>query len=707
MKRFGLLLALFVFCAGIALYSSVVSDPLETINNKITDLFFTSKPVSPEITIIAIDDRSLDASTGLGRFKDWPRSYYAQLLRTIAPAKPAVVGFDLDFREGSTGISKLRLDQLFAGYEKYIQEGGSASQFSWAQLLGRFIPSKDEVSDALSHPDDADFQKALSENGSVVLFEQMVRLANGNFDVIVPIFSGEKVTAGFGNALSDRDGVMRRLINKMGDEVSFSYEIALRYMETKGKTLAVKATTTPERIRYVARPGSYNTISFSDVLANKFDENLIKGKIVLIGGTAPVINDNFDTPTSKTAMPGVEIHATRIQQLLENRTVTEQGFWGMMFVFLIICGGMGYLFMTQSLRLFAIVFGVGFFLYPLLAFLAYQKGYVMNVVYPQSALILTALAVLWYRNKTELREKRMIKNAFAHYVSPVIVNELVEQPQMLKLGGKRQIISVLFSDIVGFTTLSEKLTPEDTVALLNDYLSAMTDVIFQHNGTLDKYQGDAIMALFGAPLEDKLHPINAVTAALKMRAALTLLHEKWDRIPTLPFKQELINLDFRVGISTGPAVIGNVGSEKRFDYTAIGDIVNLGSRLESLNRKYGTKVMIDKGTFQTITSMQHSFLFRKLDSVRVKGKKMETDIFEVVGVAEAMAANVKGMLDHFENGRIQYIERNFLVAKQHFEDILAQFPDDGPSQIYRNRCDFYLRKPAPRDWSPVVTLDEK
>lgn len=707
MKRFGVLALLFVLCGGVALYGSLVYDPFESFNNKITDLFFTAKQISPDITIIAIDDRSLDSSAGLGRFKDWPRSYYAQVLRTIAAYKPAVVGFDLDFRDASQGVSKLRLQQMYDAYQKHLQGGGKASAFPWNDLMQRFAPQTGEVVDVTVHPDDADFQKALGENGPVVLFYQIANFGAAVAQNILPIFSGEKVSTGFGNVLGDRDGILRRVVSGEGENNSFPYEIARVYSEAQGKKLEKLTSSIPERIRYVGKPGSYNTISFADVLAKKFDQNIIEGKIVLIGSTAGVIHDDFETPMSKTSMAGVEVHANVIQQILENRTVREQGAFGLMLLLAVICGGLGFIFMTRSLTTFLVSFVAVFLLYPVIAFAAFQGGYVVNVVYPESTLLLTALAVLWYRNKTELREKRMIKNAFAHYVSPIIVNELVRVPDSLKLGGKRQTISVLFSDIVGFTTLSEKLTPEDTVALLNDYLTAMTDVIFQHQGTLDKYQGDAIMALFGAPLIDPQHPINAVTSALKMRAALSMLHEKWDRIPTLPFKQELINLDFRVGIATGPAVIGNVGSEKRFDYTAIGDIVNLGSRLESLNRKYGTKVMVDKTTFEVITALQHPFLFRKLDVVRVKGKKIETEIFEVVGVADTLPQEVRGMLDHFENGRIQYIERNFLVAKQHFDDILGQFPDDGPSQIYRNRCDFYLRKPAPRDWSPIVTLDEK
>jgi adenylate cyclase len=215
------------------------------------------------------------------------------------------------------------------------------------------------------------------------------------------------------------------------------------------------------------------------------------------------------------------------------------------------------------------------------------------------------------------------------------------------------------------------------------------------------------MALYGAPIDDPHHAVNACSTAIGMRLALVALHEKWNSIRELPMKDTLIQLDFRVGIATGSAVVGNVGSEKRFDYTAIGDMVNLGSRLESINRKYGTRIIVDNGTFTAVTENRNPFIFRKLDTVRVKGKSKETDIFEVVGFAENVSAETKAMLDDFENGRILYTQRNFMDARQYFEAALARVKDDGPSQIYRNRCNFYLRKPPGREWSAVVNLEEK
>ncbi|MBI2638259.1 adenylate/guanylate cyclase domain-containing protein [Candidatus Peregrinibacteria bacterium] len=731
-------------------------NPLQVIQWKISDLFFRGRPVSDSITIIAVDEKSLSPDAGLGRFRDWPRSYYAQILKTINAHKPAVVAFDFDFRERSRGISDFRLSQLLREYERRIANSPGAGM-NWYETLKLYesvgatastnSPTNSQESlPAQLHPSDEEFQDTLDASGPVVFFSTLLFPGSAAEESTEfpqpestqpPIFRGENVRTGYANVFRDRDGVLRRFApwalikGEATGTQSFPIAIANAYMERGepdvnsdaelGADLIpiINATdpaelqkmfsgTTPQTlINYAAKPFSYRTISFVDAKNGIFEPAAIEGKIVLIGATARSLQDFQTTPTSRNRMPGVEVIANIVQQILDMKMAREQGIVSLWFILLLMAIGGAAVLSFVSLRILGIVFGATLVGYPFLAYGMYQTGTVLNVVYPEAAWIITGLAVLWYRNKTELKAKREIKRAFSHYVSPVVVNELVRNPDALKLGGKREQISVMFSDIVGFTTLAEKLSPEDTVALLNDYLTAMTEVIFGYSGTLDKYQGDAIMALFGAPVDDPHRAVNACSAALGMRMALVTLHEKWNNIPQLPMKDELINLDFRVGIATGPAVVGNVGSEKRFDYTAIGDIVNLGSRLESINRKYGTRVIVDKGTFTAVTENHNPFIFRKLDTVRVKGKEKETEIFEVVGFTENVPAETKPMLDDFENGRILYTQRNFIEAKQYFEAALARVKDDGPSQIYRNRCNFYLRKPPGREWSAVVNLEEK
>jgi adenylate cyclase len=715
-------------------------NPLRSVQWKLTDLFFRGRGASGDITIIAIDEKSLATEAKLGRFKDWPRGYYAQLLHVIDQQKPAVVAFDLDFKDGSNGISSLRLSQLLRDYEfrNSTPSGmGSKVSFDWYRLLRKFEGEQPAVETGTStevieevtpingsdftHPDDKDFQDTINASGPVVLASSLTFGTPANDEdiegyfptpknITQPIFSGDNVTIGYVNVFRDRDGVLRRFTPnvkvKNVDTNSFPLAIVEAYQKETRSTGDINYA--PQMlINYAAKPGSYRTLSFVDVVNGRFESTSIQGKIVLIGATAKVIQDLQNTPTSGYSMAGVEVNANMVQQLLEGKNLREQGFFSTTFLCAIfaIIGVM--LFLVLSLRFVWVAFFAGLIGFPILAYGSYQAGLVLNIVYPEVAWIFAAVASLWYRNETELRAKREIKKAFSHYVSPVVVNELAKHPEALKLGGRRENISVMFSDIVGFTTLAEKLSPEDTVALLNDYLTAMTEVIFSYHGTLDKYQGDAIMALFGAPLVNQHRAVDACHTALGMRKALVSLHERWNRISELPHKDELIKLDFRVGIATGNAIVGNVGSERRFDYTAIGDIVNLGSRLESVNRKYGTHVIVDKGTFTAVTENHNPFVFRKLDTVRVKGKEHPTDIFEVVALAENITDEIKGMLDDFENGRILYTQRNFLEAKQYFESALTKVQNDGPSQIYRNRCNFFLRKPPSMDWNAVVDLVDK
>jgi len=724
-------IGIFVFLLSSIL---VFFNPFQVVQWKVSDLFFRSRPVSDLITIVAIDDKSLSPEAGLGRFRDWPRSYYAQLLQSLNAHKPAVVAFDFDFRERSKGMSEFKLSQLLREYERRIANSPGGS-LNWYETLKQFEPTQ-----AVGHPDDAEFQDVLNSSGPVVLastlnFPESAKEEKEKFPqpsaVTGPIFSGPNIKTGFLNVFRDRDGVLRRfapwalLQGQTEGLPNFAGAIVQAYWDKDqpdedADSVPVVGAADPEilqkqfsgaqpqmLINYMAKPFSYRTISFADAKNGVFEPSAVEGKIILVGGTAPILQDFQVTPTSRNRMAGVEVIANMVQQILEMKLMREQGTFSLMVILILFIIGGSFAFTFLPLRTTAIVFGGVLLGYPVLTYGMYQTGTVMNVVYPEVAWIFTGIAGLWYRNKTELKAKREIKRAFSHYVSPVVVNELAKNPDSLKLGGKRQNITVVFSDIVGFTTLAEKLSPEDTVALLNDYLTSMTEVIFSYHGTLDKYQGDAIMALFGAPVDDPHHAVNACSSALGMRTALVALHEKWNQIPQLPMKDQLIQLDFRVGVATGPAVVGNVGSEKRFDYTAIGDIVNLGSRLESINRKYGTRVIVDKGTFTAITENHNPFIFRKLDTVRVKGKEKETEIFEVVGLSETATNEMKAMLDDFENGRILYTQRNFIEAKQYFEAAITRVKDDGPSQIYKNRCNFYLRKPPGREWNAIVNLDEK
>jgi adenylate cyclase len=284
------------------------------------------------------------------------------------------------------------------------------------------------------------------------------------------------------------------------------------------------------------------------------------------------------------------------------------------------------------------------------------------------------------------------------------MDEMLEQPENLQLGGKELELSVMFSDIRGFTTISEKLSPQALVHLLNEYLSPMTDIVFRRRGTLDKYIGDAVMAFFGAPVQTPLHAANCCDAALEMMETLARLREKW-RIedPHIP------DVDIGIGINSGPMVVGNMGSQQRFNYTVMGDNVNLASRLEGLNKEYGTHVLVSEQTLVAARKGlgdERAYTVRELDAVRVKGKKEPVRIFELRSRGQPSAEELP-LLDGYAEGLRLYRAQRFAEARLQFESLAERFPEDGPVQLFLGRCDRMLAAPPGQDWDGVFRMEHK
>jgi adenylate cyclase len=309
-----------------------------------------------------------------------------------------------------------------------------------------------------------------------------------------------------------------------------------------------------------------------------------------------------------------------------------------------------------------------------------------------------------YRYATEERDKRQLRKAFELYLNPDVMDEMLDQPENLQLGGKELELSVMFSDIRGFTTISEKLSPQALVHLLNEYLSPMTDIVFAKRGTLDKYIGDAVMAFFGAPIQTPLHAANSCDAALEMMETLERLRERW-RIedPNIP------HVDIGIGINSGPMVVGNMGSQQRFNYTVMGDNVNLASRLEGLNKEYGTHILVSEATLQAARrglKDETAYTARELDSVRVKGKKEPVRLFELISRG-APSAGKRPLIEGYGEGLQLYRAQRFSEARLQFESLIERFPEDGPSQLFIARCDLMLSSPPGENWDGVFKMEHK
>jgi adenylate cyclase len=345
-----------------------------------------------------------------------------------------------------------------------------------------------------------------------------------------------------------------------------------------------------------------------------------KDKIVFVGTTAAGLHDLFQTPYGEAGkMPGMQIHASVVDAILSDSFVRPAKRLSALLLPIVsitavaFCGVfMG--FWWSLLALTAIVISdsamIGW---------SFRNGIWLQSIPTASGLVFAQFSSIAYKYFVEDRAKRQVHALFSRYVPPAVVRELIKNPSMARLGGQRREMTVLFSDIRGFTTLSEAGKPEDVIAQLNEYFTHMVDILFHHHGTLDKFVGDMIMALFNAPVEDRDHADHAVQMGLAMLKGLAELNAKWAR-------EGKVGFDIGVGINTGEMIVGNVGSEKTLSYTVIGDNVNLGSRLESLNKEYNTHIIISEATYK---KLKGSYTIKPLGSVKVKGKTREVAIFSV------------------------------------------------------------------------------
>jgi adenylate cyclase len=319
---------------------------------------------------------------------------------------------------------------------------------------------------------------------------------------------------------------------------------------------------------------------------------------------------------------------------------------------------------------------------------------VVPIISPALAVIFSFLGSTSYVSIVEGREKRMIRGAVGKYVAAAVVDELMADPARLKLGGDRRHISILFSDLAGFTSMSETLDPEKLVAVLNRYLDEMSDIVIDEKGTVDKFIGDAIMALYGAPNALPQHAVHACRTAVRMQERLADLNRSWNEAdPNWPW------LKVRIGVNTGKPVVGNIGGSERFDYTALGDSVNLAARLEPACKVYGVGIMIAE---QTREEAGDAIVVRELDLLAVYGKKEPIRVFEVLAMAGSdLGPSKREALEQYEKGLQLFRQRDFELALQYFRAALESDPTDGPAALYMERCEEYTVSPPPADWDFV------
>jgi len=429
------------------------------------------------------------------------------------------------------------------------------------------------------------------------------------------------------------------------------------------------------------------------------DATLFKDKVVFIAGTAAGLYDLRVTPFS-SATPGVLIHMAALDNLLHGQGLQAAPSWFSLTVLLLLCfasAGTFMLFRSYPVK-FGVTLGLAVAYYGLVTHAFGGHARWLELIFPEVALALTFGTAATVEYVTEGKQRRLMRAAFDKYMSSEVVEEIMRHPEAIKLGGEKKEISILFSDIAGFTTISEKMSPEDLVALLNRYLSAMTTIIkTTHRGNVNKYLGDGIMALFGAPLDDPKHASLACYAALDCQAELARLRRLW-------MQEGLPEIGARIGINSGPCIVGNMGSDERMEYTVTGDSVNLASRLEGASKYYDTLILIGQRTAELA---KNDVEVREIDLLRVKGKKEPVVVFELLGRNGQVAEAKRRVVDQYLEGLGAYKQRDFETACTRFTEALALDPSDGPSRVYMERSTNYRHTPPPADWDGVYEMTSK
>ena len=683
------------------------------------DYRFESRGIDPtfkdssEVVIVEISEESFKS---LPAKWPWPRSYYAHLTRNLKAAGARAVGIDLI-------------------------------------LSGSLVSKKD----------DDELRSAIRETGIGVLAgkapqeEENYRVVTSNENYGNMFFDADSCL-GVVNVLNDADGVIRRYRPMWGTNTNllipaFAFAILDKYFGLPPLSIVEnyadhflfinaeipKYDASSFLINFYGPPGTFRRVKFADVIddetlvtneekesgadINTFSDpdmgylydGTFKDKIVLVGSMAPEEHDLFPVSFARGQQPGdnlmygVEIHANVIENVLRNQFLRKQSTTTE--ILLIIILTVTTFLVTSALKssktrhaflvelngfLFAIaeIFVVGY-----IALVLFNRyNYLMTAISPILAVLGGYVSSTVYHFVVERKQRMLIKAMFSTYVNPSVVEELILNPDKLKLGGERRELTVLFSDIEGFTTISEGMSPEQLVGDLNEYLSAMTDIVFKNDGTLDKYEGDAIMAFWGAPIPQVDHARRACISALQMEEKLISLRANW-------LQRGKPSFNIRIGINTGEMVVGNMGGMGKFDYTVIGDSVNLASRLEGANKQYKTRIMVSEQTFDLVKEL---VLGRELDLIAVKGRSAPLKIFELLQAKPGdVDPTTLQFLAEYNAGLSFYRERRWAESREHFERALHFRPVDYPSRLYVERTSHYAATPPPGEWDGVFVMQTK
>jgi len=708
---------------------------------KLYDLKFRFRgtlPASQQVVIVAIDDESLKT---VGRWP-WSREDMARMLTRLKQAGPRVIALDIIFAEKEQTVSYHALQNLSEALARRgvspeilklleVEKNRADVDRQLAKVLGQgspvilgfFFRSLGGKAGGVEAEKlmGASFLQASTYNVVRLLDtkpSQVHLVGAAGIERNLPEITQAGAGDGYFNMIPDPDGTVRwfpMTVMYGGEFFAPMSLVTLSHAEGRAPMAITLSRWGVDEVRlgqrsvpvdrygrmlinFLGPEAIIPTYSAAAVMNGTLPAEALKDKIVIVGATAVGIYDLRVTPFSGT-FPGVEVQATIMDNLLRGNFIRTPpfGLIIMLLVLVVLAVMLGLMLPRFSAAwsfVFTIIVIEGYVVLNYVLFT--RQGLQLELFYPLGLIVLVYLGVTMQRFLAEERERERIRKTFESYVAPAVVQEMLKHPEQLRLGGERREITVLFTDIRGFTTMSENLAPEALVKLLHDFLNPMSNIIINQGGTIDKYMGDAIMALFGAPLIQSDHPRLACRAALEMVATLEALNRTWTEQGRPPLK-------VGVGVNTGPVAVGNMGSDRLFDYTAIGDNVNLASRLEGLNKYYGTSILISDATAQ---ALENGFILRDVDLVRVKGKVQGVRIHELLGEGEP-DPELARFLELYHRALGLYREKRFAESVDAFTETLKVRPGDETCQRYLTLTQKHHETPPALDWEAVTVMDGK
>ncbi|MDD2871923.1 MAG: adenylate/guanylate cyclase domain-containing protein [Candidatus Gracilibacteria bacterium] len=672
----------FVIFTIILLLSKI--DVLYIVNKNVQSLYFgLNKSISTNILVVEIDEDTLSGrklpdgtitKKGLGRFP-FDRKYFAKVIDNLSKAGATVIGIDVIFGEEST----LESDELLANS---IKNAGNVVLGVWNDSAGNVQLPYNQFS-----------ENTIAKGFYSVNTDKIVNLVYS----IIPFrkyLNSDKIYEHFTIA------ILRAFYSKIYDDSTYltkEFELSNDkiFIGNRVQLIRAKENENSVLINYSQIDKFYKK-SFLDIYNGDFKQVDVKDKIVIIGATADGIKDVFETPIG--SLYGVYLHANMINTVITNngiRYINHNLEWLLIFLLIVISvyfniSRSSYVLIFSNISLIAI-FGL------LVTYVTYKTNFIFSyLVEFVVALIFSLLITNILKYYIENKHKAKLNKALSEYVSEDVAREILSGEGRINLDGENKEIAIFFSDIEGFTSISEKFSPDKLVGFLREYLTEMSNIIMDQKGFINKYEGDAIMALWGVFGTDINKTYRICETALLQQDLLKQLNFNW-------VMKGLPEVKIRIGIHVGNAIIGNIGAQgRKMEFTALGDSVNLASRLESVNKYYGTYLCVSEDIYE---AEKERFEFRYLDNIRVKGKENSLNIYELINYKDKISDELNELFFKYRIAVNLYKDR-------HFEEALKQFTElsemgDTPSITYKERCEYYIKYPPSDDWDGVWTMTNK